>query len=57
VLTVAVCAVTDEFEKYQSGIFKDTTGASGINHEISIVGWGVGASALPSVELQLRLCL
>lgn len=34
-------SVTDELEQYTGGIFDDKTGAEGINHEISVVGWGV----------------
>ena len=35
-----VC-VTPEFEAYSGGVFNDTTGCKGIDHEISIAGWGV----------------
>merc|ERR1711881_780921 len=34
-------AVTEALEKYTGGIFKDTTGAKGLDHEIELVGWGV----------------
>ena len=34
-------AVTPEFEQYTGGIFQDTTKAMGIDHEISVVGYGV----------------
>jgi len=34
-------AVTDEFEKYTGGIFVDETGAKSLDHDISIVGYGV----------------
>ena len=33
-------AITDEFLKYNGGIFKDTTGATSMSHAISVVGWG-----------------
>lgn len=33
-------AVTEQFENYSGGIFHDTTGAMGLDHEISVVGWG-----------------
>jgi cathepsin X len=33
-------AVTEELENYKSGIFYDHTGAKGLDHEISVVGWG-----------------
>jgi len=31
---------TDSFEKYTGGVFEEK-GFAGINHEISVVGWGV----------------
>jgi len=34
-------AVTDEFENYTGGIFVDQTGAKSLDHDISIVGYGV----------------
>jgi len=34
-------AVTDEFENYTGGIFEDHTNATGLDHDISIVGYGV----------------
>eukprot|EP00049_Salpingoeca_infusionum_P008937 m.148445 g.148445 ORF g.148445 m.148445 type:complete len:636 (+) comp14180_c0_seq1:17-1924(+) len=34
-------AVTAAFEGYKGGIFNDTTGARGLDHEIEIVGFGV----------------
>lgn len=40
----ATIAVTPEFEAYKSGIFYDHTGAKGLDHEISIVGFGITAS-------------
>lgn len=40
-------SVTDEFEAYKGGVFKDTTGAKGINHEISVTGWGVDTDGTP----------
>lgn len=33
--------VTNEFEDYQGGIYSQKTVFNLINHEISIVGWGV----------------
>eukprot|EP01092_Planopodium_desertum_P004376 TRINITY_DN19074_c0_g4_i1.p1 TRINITY_DN19074_c0_g4~~TRINITY_DN19074_c0_g4_i1.p1 ORF type:complete len:309 (-),score=28.33 TRINITY_DN19074_c0_g4_i1:88-951(-) len=33
-------SVTPAFDAYTGGIFNDTTGATDINHEISIAGWG-----------------
>eukprot|EP00824_Muranothrix_gubernata_P016225 TRINITY_DN33768_c0_g1_i1.p1 TRINITY_DN33768_c0_g1~~TRINITY_DN33768_c0_g1_i1.p1 ORF type:complete len:597 (+),score=129.26 TRINITY_DN33768_c0_g1_i1:42-1832(+) len=33
-------AVTEEFEKYTGGIFKDTTGATSVGHIVSVVGFG-----------------
>lgn len=37
-----VIASTEEFRNYASGIITDT-GASSVNHTVSIVGWGVDA--------------
>jgi len=37
---VCVIAVTDALESYTGGIFNDTTGAKGLDHAISVVGWG-----------------
>ena len=34
-----VC-VTPEFENYKGGIFKDASGCTSIDHEISIAGYG-----------------
>lgn len=34
-------AVTQEFLNYSGGIFEDKTGTTDIDHDISIVGWGV----------------
>jgi len=34
-------AVTEAFENYQGGVFVDTTGAKSLDHEISVVGWGI----------------
>jgi cathepsin X len=34
-------AVTEAFENYSGGVFVDTTGAKSLDHEISVVGWGV----------------
>jgi len=34
-------AVTEEFENYTGGIFVDETGAKSLDHDISIVGYGV----------------
>ena len=34
-------AVTQAFEDYSGGVFVDTTGAKSLDHEISVVGWGV----------------
>jgi len=34
-------AVTEAFEQYTGGIFVDKTGANGLDHEISVVGYGV----------------
>lgn len=34
-------AVTEQFEQYSSGVFNDTTGATALDHEISVVGYGV----------------
>jgi len=36
-------AVTAEFENYAGGVFVDKTGATSLDHEISIVGFGVDA--------------
>jgi cathepsin X len=33
-------AVTPAFVAYTKGVFRDTTGATNVDHEISIVGWG-----------------
>lgn len=33
-------AVTEEMENYESGIFEDKTGATDIDHAISVVGFG-----------------
>jgi cathepsin X len=38
-IACAVC-VTPEFENYKGGIFKDTTGCTTLDHEISIAGYG-----------------
>jgi len=32
--------VTDEFEKYTSGIYSEKSFFPMINHEIAVVGWG-----------------
>jgi len=34
-------AVTQAFLDYKGGVFKDTTGARDIDHDISLVGYGV----------------
>jgi cathepsin X len=34
-------ASTAELHNYTGGIFEDKTGALELNHEISVVGWGV----------------
>lgn len=36
-----IMAVTQEFKNYTGGIFEDKTGAKGMDHDISVVGWGV----------------
>ena len=33
-------SVTSEFMNYKDGVFEDKTGATDLNHDISIVGWG-----------------
>ena len=33
-------AVTDELEAYTGGVFNDTTGAMGLDHDIEVVGYG-----------------
>lgn len=33
--------VTDNFEEYQGGIYEEHITYPYINHEISIIGWGV----------------
>jgi cathepsin X len=38
-------AVTAAFEAYTGGIFVDTTGKKDMDHEISIVGWGVDSTS------------
>jgi cathepsin X len=38
-------AVTEEFEAYTGGVFKDTTGAMGLDHEIEVIGWGTDNGA------------
>lgn len=37
------CAIdaTPQFDNYTHGIFNDTTGATDLNHIVSLVGWGV----------------
>jgi cathepsin X len=37
-------AVTAEFEAYTGGVFDDTTGAKGLDHSISVAGWGVDST-------------
>lgn len=32
--------VTDDFVKYDGGIYGEQTDYSSINHEVSVVGWG-----------------
>ena len=39
-------AVTEAFENYMGGIFNDTTGAKSLDHEISVVGWGVSTTGV-----------
>lgn len=39
-------AVTKEFLAYSGGIFKDTTGAKMLDHEISVVGYGVSSDGV-----------
>jgi cathepsin X len=34
-------AVTQDFLKYKTGVFEDTTGAKSLDHEIEVAGWGV----------------
>lgn len=36
-------AVTTDFLAYTGGVFEDTTGKVSLDHEISVVGWGVDA--------------
>ena len=36
----ATIAVTPELDAYTGGVFKDTTGAKGLDHDIEITGWG-----------------
>lgn len=40
-------AVTDEFLKYEKGVFKDTSGATEQDHAISVVGWGEEENGSP----------
>jgi len=37
-------AVTAELEAYTGGIFKDGSGAKGLDHEIEVAGWGVDST-------------
>ena len=34
-------AVTQQLEDYKGGVFVDTTGRKGLDHDISVTGWGV----------------
>ena len=34
-------AVTEELMNYTTGVFKDKTGRKDLDHDISVVGWGV----------------
>lgn len=40
-------AVTQQFLNYTGGIFVDYTNATDIDHDISIVGWGVSNNGTP----------
>jgi len=40
-------AVTDDFEKYTSGVFEDTTGAKGLDHGIVVAGFGEDENGTP----------
>ena len=33
-------AVTDAFQEYRIGIFKDESGSTNLVHEVSVIGWG-----------------
>ena len=32
--------MTPELDSYTGGVFRDTTGAKGLDHDIEITGWG-----------------
>jgi cathepsin X len=49
-ITCAI-AVTQPFVNYNGGIFQDTTGAKTPDHEISLVGFGVGTLNSPNLVL------
>eukprot|EP00042_Codosiga_hollandica_P027827 m.141382 g.141382 ORF g.141382 m.141382 type:complete len:355 (+) comp52598_c0_seq8:121-1185(+) len=52
----ATIAVTPAFEAYHGGIFNDTTGDVALDHEISVVGWGVEDGILTSFFFCFLLC-